>query len=152
MTDELITKFNMLFPLMMPGILDGVTPDIEQDATEEDDSLAEEFKLKIPCDLSDLLDIIEDKTDFMLVYIAKRKDVSDGITHVCAITNATEGHLNKLNFCADPDGKVHSIVATLYESQEIFGSETLRDLKQHIEQQFFFEYKISDVGLQELIW
>lgn len=152
MTDKVILNFNMLFPLMMGGIIDGITPDVDDSVTEDDESVVEEFRLKQPCELSDLLDIVEDNTDFTLVYICKRTDISDGKKHVCAVTNATNGHMNKINFIADVDGKVTSIVATIYESQDVFGSETIRDLKQHIAQKFFFEYRIAEEELAQLVW
>jgi len=152
MTDKVITNFNLLFPLMMSGIVNDVTPDVDPLASEDDESVIEEFKLKAPRDLNEVLDIIEDGTDFILVYVAKRRNNADETTHVLAVTNAIEGHMNKINLTADTDGKVHSITATLYESQDIFAKETLSDVKEHIAQKFNFEYMIPEEELRDLLW
>ena len=107
--------FMTFVPLQLPQLLDVMTMEEPQ---FYGDYVLLTFPLHNPYDLDEVMDMFEDDMELITLYhhIPMRSEKFGHST--CAYSNPAFGQMFKMNAKTDTEGKVNSIIVTIYDSLE----------------------------------
>ncbi|WP_367191413.1 hypothetical protein, partial [Bacteroides hominis] len=115
MLRHFFNDFMTFVPLQLPQLLDVTTM---EEAQFYGDYALLTFPLRDPYDLEEVMDLFEDDMELITLYhhIPTHADKFGHST--CAYSNPAFGQMFKMNCKTDADGKVNSILVTIYDSLE----------------------------------
>ena len=89
------------------------------------------FPLHDPYDLEEVMDMLEDDMELIVLYhhIPMQNEPFGHST--CAYSNPSFGQMFKVNAKTDSDGKVHTVLVTIYDSLEQMYGDLCLDLQLH---------------------
>lgn len=120
--------FLSFVPLQLPQLLDVTT--MEQPRFYDDYVLLS-FPLADPYDLEEVMDIFEDDMELITLYHHIPSSATTFGSSICAYSNPAFGQMFKMNAKTDTEGKVNSIVVTIYDSLEQMYGDLCLDLELH---------------------
>ncbi len=128
MLRHFFNDFMTFVPLQLPQLLDVTTM---EEAQFYGDYALLTFPLRDPYDLEEVMDLFEDDMELITLYhhIPTHADKFGHST--CAYSNPAFGQMFKMNCKTDADGKVNSILVTIYDSLEQMYGELCLDLDLH---------------------
>ena len=128
MLRHFFNDFMTFVPLQLPQLLDVTTM---EEAQFYGDYALLTFPLRAPYDLEEVMDLFEDDMELITLYhhIPTHADKFGHST--CAYSNPAFGQMFKMNCKTDADGKVNSILVTIYDSLEQMYGELCLDLDLH---------------------
>ena len=89
------------------------------------------FPLHDPYDLEEVMDMLEDDMELIVLYHhIPMQDEPFGHS-TCAYSNPSFGQMFKVNAKTDSDGKVHTVLVTIYDSLEQMYGDLCLDLQLH---------------------
>ena len=120
--------FMTFVPLQLPQLLDVTTMEEPQ---FYGDYVLLTFPLRNPYDLDEVMDMFEDDMELITLYhhIPMRSEKFGHST--CAYSNPAFGQMFKMNAKTDIEGKVNSIIVTIYDSLEQMYGDLCLDLELH---------------------
>ncbi len=120
--------FMTFVPLQLPQLLDATTMEEPQ---FYGDYVLLTFSLHNPYDLDEVMDMFEDDMELITLYhhIPMRSEKFGHST--CAYSNPAFGQMFKMNAKTDTEGKVNSIIVTIYDSLEQMYGDLCLDLELH---------------------
>lgn len=137
MLRHFLDDFMTFVPLQLPQLLDITTMEEPQ---FYGDYVLLTFPLRDPYDLEEVMDMFEDDMELITLY-HHIPLLSEKFGHsTCAYSNPAFGQMFKMNARTDTEGKVSSIIATVYDSLEQMYGDLCLDLKLHT-QSGTFKYK-----------
>lgn len=120
--------FMAFVPLQLPQLLDVTT--MEEPQFYGDYALLT-FPLHDPYDLEEVMDMFEDDMELITLY-HHIPAMTDKFGHsTCAYSNPAFGQMFKMNSKTDADGKVSTILVTIYDSLEQMYGDLCLDLELH---------------------
>ena len=129
--------FMALVPLQLPQLIDVTTMEKPQ---FYGDYVLLTFPLRDSYDLEEVMDMFEDDMELITLY-HQIPLLSEKFGHsTCAYSNPAFGQMFKMNARTDTDGKVSSIIATVYDSLEQMYGDLCLDLNLH-SKSGIFKYK-----------
>ncbi len=137
MLRHFLDDFMAFVPLQLPQLLNITTMEEPQ---FYGDYVLLTFPLRDPYDLEEVMDMFEDDMELITLY-HHIPLLSEKFGHsTCAYSNPAFGQMFKMNAKTGTDGKVDSIIATVYDSLEQMYGDLCLDLKLHT-QSGMFKYK-----------
>lgn len=135
-------------PLQLPQLLDITTMEEPQ---FYGDYVLLTFPLRDPYDLEEVMDMFEDDMELITLY-HHIPLLSEKFGHsTCAYSNPAFGQMFKMNARTDTDGKVNSIIATVYDSLEQMYGDLCLDLNLHSKSGIFKYKKNKDDILMDFL-
>lgn len=135
-------------PLQLPQLLDITTMEEPQ---FYGDYVLLTFPLRDPYDLEEVMDMFEDDMELITLY-HHIPLLSEKFGHsTCAYSNPAFGQMFKMNARTDTDGKVSSIIATVYDSLEQMYGDLCLDLNLHSKSGVFKYKKNKDDILMDFL-
>lgn len=138
MMQHFIDNFMALVPLQLPQLIDVTT--MESPEFYGDYALLR-FPLKEPCELEEVLDMLEDDIEMITLYHHIPSSSVDYGQSACAYSNPAFGQMFKVNVQTDGSGKVSLVAVTVYDSLELMCGDICLDLRFHSERGGYFKYK-----------
>lgn len=138
MMQHFIDNFMALVPLQLPQLIDVTT--MESPEFYGDYALLR-FPLKEPCELEEVLDMLEDDIEMITLYHHIPSSSVDYGQSACAYSNPAFGQMFKVNVQTDGSGKVSLVAVTVYDSLELMCGDICLDLRLHSERGGYFKYK-----------
>ena len=148
MLRHFFNDFMTFVPLQLPQLLDVTTM---EEAQFYGDYALLTFPLRDPYDLEEVMDLFEDDMELITLYhhIPTHADKFGHST--CAYSNPAFGQMFKMNCKTDADGKVNSILVTIYDSLEQMYGELCLDLDLHSKSGTFKYKKNKDDLLMDFL-
>ena len=148
MLRHFFNDFMTFVPLQLPQLLDVTTM---EEAQFYGDYALLTFPLRDPYDLEEVMDLFEDDMELITLYhhIPTHADKSGHST--CAYSNPAFGPMFKMDCKTDADGKVNSILVTIYDSLEQMYGELCLDLDLHSKSGTFKYKKNKDDLLMDFL-
>lgn len=148
MLRHFLDDFLSFVPLQLPQLLDVTTMEKPQ---FYGDYVLLTFPLRAPYDLDEVMDMFEDDMELITLYhhIPMQSELFGHST--CAYSNPAFGQMFKMNAKTDAEGKVSSIIATVYESLEQMCGDLCLDLKLHSKSGTFKYKKNKDDVLMDFL-
>ena len=140
--------FLSFVPLQLPQLLDVTT--MEQPRFYDDYVLLS-FPLADPYDLEEVMDIFEDDMELITLYHHIPSSATTFGSSTCAYSNPAFGQMFKMNARTEEDGKVHVVVATVYDSLELMYGDLCLDLELHARSGTFKYKKIKEEVLMDFL-
>ena len=135
-------------PLQLPQLLDITTMEEPQ---FYGDYVLLTFPVRDPYDLEEVMDMFEDDMELITLY-HHIPLLSEKFGHsTCAYSNPAFGQMFKMNARTDTDGKVSSIIATVYDSLEQMYGDLCLDLNLHSKSGVFKYKKNKDDILMDFL-
>lgn len=135
-------------PLQLPQLLDLTTM---KEPQFYGDYVLLTFPLRDPYDLEEVMDMFEDDMELITLY-HHIPLLSENFGHsTCAYSNPAFGQMFKMNAKTDTDGKVSSIIATVYDSLEQMYGDLCLDLNLHAKSGTFKYKKDKDDILMDFL-
>ena len=120
--------FMTFVPLQLPQLLDVTTMEAPQ---FYGDYALLTFPLHDPYDLEEVMDMFEDDMELITLY-HHIPATADKFGHsTCSYSNPAFGQMFKMNARTDADGKVNTILVTIYDSLEQMYGDLCLDLELH---------------------
>lgn len=120
--------FMTFVPLQLPQLLDVTT--MESPQFYGDYALLT-FPLRDPYDLEEVMDMFEDDMELITLYHHIPAMAGNFGHSTCAYSNPAFGQMFKMNAKTDADGKVHTVLVTIYDSLEQMYGDLCLDLELH---------------------
>lgn len=120
--------FMTFVPLQLPQLLDVTT--MESPQFYGDYALLT-FPLRDPYDLEEVMDMFEDDMELITLYHHIPAMAGYFGHSTCAYSNPAFGQMFKMNAKTDADGKVNTILVTIYDSLEQMYGDLCLDLELH---------------------
>lgn len=140
--------FMAFVPLQLPQLLDITTMESPQ---FYGDYVLLTFPLRDSYDLEEVMDMFEDDMELITLY-HHIPMMTDKFGHsTCAYSNPAFGQMFKMNAKTDADGKVKSIIATVYDSLEQMYGDLCLDLNLHARSGRFKYKKDKDDILMDFL-
>ena len=140
--------FMAFVPLQLPQLLDITTMESPQ---FYGDYVLLTFPLRDSYDLEEVMDMFEDDMELITLY-HHIPMMTDKFGHsTCAYSNPAFGQMFKMNAKTDADGKVRSIIATVYDSLEQMYGDLCLDLNLHARSGRFKYKKDKDDILMDFL-
>ena len=140
--------FLSFVPLQLPQLLDVTTMEQPQ---FYDDYVLLSFPLADPYDLEEVMDIFEDDMELITLYHHIPSSATTFGSSTCAYSNPAFGQMFKMNARTEEDGKVHVVVATVYDSLELMYGDLCLDLELHARSGTFKYKKIKEEVLMDFL-
>lgn len=135
-------------PLQLPQLLDITTM---EEPEFYGDYVLLTFPVRDPYDLEEVMDMFEDDMELITLY-HHIPLLSEKFGHsTCAYSNPAFGQMFKMNARTDTDGKVSSIIATVYDSLEQMYGDLCLDLNLHSKSGIFKYKKNKDDILMDFL-
>lgn len=115
-------------PLQLPQLLDVTTMEAPQ---FYGDYALLVFPLRDPYDLEEVMDMFEDDMELITLYHHIPATTGNFGHSACAYSNPAFGQMFKMNAKTDADGKVNTILVTIYDSLEHMYGDLCLDLELH---------------------
>lgn len=148
MLRHFLDDFMAFVPLQLPQLLDITTMEEPQ---FYGDYVLLTFPLRDPYDLEEVMDMFEDDMELITLY-HHIPLLSEKFGHsTCAYSNPAFGQMFKMNARTDADGKVNSIIATVYDSLEQMYGDLCLDLNLHSKSGVFKYKKNKDDILMDFL-
>lgn len=148
MLRHFLDDFMTFVPLQLPQLLDITT--MEEPQFYGDYALLT-FPLRDSYDLEEVMDMFEDDMELITLY-HHIPMLSEKFGHsTCAYSNPAFGQMFKMNAKTDTDGKVSSIIATVYDSLEQMYGDLCLDLNLHSKSGTFKYKKNKDDILMDFL-
>lgn len=148
MLRHFLDDFMAFVPLQLPQLLDITTMEEPQ---FYGDYVLLTFPLRDPYDLEEVMDMFEDDMELITLY-HHIPLLSEKFGHsTCAYSNPAFGQMFKMNARTDTDGKVSSIIATVYDSLEQMYGDLCLDLNLHSKSGIFKYKKNKDDILMDFL-
>ena len=135
-------------PLQLPQLLDLTTMEEPQ---FYGDYVLLTFPLRDPYDLEEVMDMFEDDMELITLYHHIPLQSEKFGHSTCAYSNPAFGQMFKMNAKTDTDGKVSSIIATVYDSLEQMYGDLCLDLNLHAKSGTFKYKKDKDDILMDFL-
>ena len=116
MLRHFLKDFMTFVPLQLPQLLDVTTMEEPQ---FYGDYVLLTFPLHDPYDLEEVMDMLEDDMELIVLY------------HHIPMQDEPFGQMFKVNAKTDSDGKVHTVLVTIYDSLEQMYGDLCLDLQLH---------------------
>lgn len=120
--------FMTFVPLQLPQLLDVTT--MESPQFYGDYALLT-FPLHDPYDLEEVMDMFEDDMELITLYHHIPAMAGNFGHSTCAYSNPAFGQMFKMNAKTDADGKVNTVLVTIYDSLEQMYGDLCLDLELH---------------------
>lgn len=120
--------FMTFVPLQLPQLLDVTT--MESPQFYGDYALLT-FPLRDPYDLEEVMDMFEDDMEMITLYHHIPAMAGNFGHSTCAYSNPAFGQMFKMNAKTDADGKVNTVLVTIYDSLEQMYGDLCLDLELH---------------------
>ena len=128
MLRHFLNDFMAFVPLQLPQLLDITTMEEPQ---FYGDYVLLTFPIRDPYDLEEVMDMFEDDMELITLYHHIPLQSEKFGHSTCAYSNPAFGQMFKMNAKTDTDGKVSSIIATVYDSLEQMYGDLCLDLNLH---------------------
>ena len=117
-----------------------------------------DFMALVPLQLPQLIDVTTMEKpqfygDYVLLTFPLRDsyDLEEVMDSTCAYSNPAFGQMFKMNARTEEDGKVHVVVATVYDSLELMYGDLCLDLELHARSGTFKYKKIKEEVLMDFL-
>ena len=130
MLRHFLEDFMASVPLQLPRLLNVATM---EEPKFYGDYVLLTFPLRDPYDLEEVMDMFEDDMELITLYHHIPGGIGNSGYSTCAYSNPAFGQMFKMNAKTESDGKVHYIMATIYDSLEMMYGDLCLDLKLHSE-------------------
>lgn len=140
--------FMALVPLQLPQLIDVTTMEKPQ---FYGDYVLLSFPLRDSYDLEEVMDMFEDDMELITLYHHIPMRVGEFGYSTCAYSNPAFGQMFKMNARTEEDGKVHVVVATVYDSLELMYGDLCLDLELHARSGTFKYKKIKEEVLMDFL-
>lgn len=148
MLRHFLDDFMTFVPLQLPQLLDITTM---EEPEFYGDYVLLTFPVRDPYDLEEVMDMFEDDMELITLY-HHIPLLSEKFGHsTCAYSNPAFGQMFKMNARTDTDGKVSSIIATVYDSLEQMYGDLCLDLNLHSKSGVFKYKKNKDDILMDFL-
>lgn len=148
MLRHFLDDFMAFVPLQLPQLLDITTM---EEPEFYGDYVLLTFPVRDPYDLEEVMDMFEDDMELITLY-HHIPLLSEKFGHsTCAYSNPAFGQMFKMNARTDTDGKVSSIIATVYDSLEQMYGDLCLDLNLHSKSGIFKYKKNRDDILMDFL-
>ena len=148
MLRHFLDDFMTFVPLQLPQLLDITTMEEPQ---FYGDYVLLTFPVRDPYDLEEVMDMFEDDMELITLY-HHIPLLSEKFGHsTCAYSNPAFGQMFKMNARTDTEGKVSSIIATVYDSLEQMYGDLCLDLNLHSKSGVFKYKKNKDDILMDFL-
>ncbi len=148
MLRHFLDDFMAFVPLQLPQLLDITTM---EEPEFYGDYVLLTFPVRDPYDLEEVMDMFEDDMELITLY-HHIPLLSEKFGHsTCAYSNPAFGQMFKMNARTDTDGKVSSIIATVYDSLEQMYGDLCLDLNLHSKSGIFKYKKNKDDILMDFL-
>lgn len=148
MLRHFLDDFMAFVPLQLPQLLDITTM---EEPEFYGDYVLLTFPVRTPYDLEEVMDMFEDDMELITLY-HHIPLLSEKFGHsTCAYSNPAFGQMFKMNARTDTDGKVSSIIATVYDSLEQMYGDLCLDLNLHSKSGVFKYKKNKDDILMDFL-
>lgn len=148
MLRHFLDDFMAFVPLQLPQLLDITTM---EEPEFYGDYVLLTFPVRDPYDLEEVMDMFEDDMELITLY-HHIPLLSEKFGHsTCAYSNPAFGQMFKMNARTDTDGKVSSIIATVYDSLEQMYGDLCLDLNLHSKSGVFKYKKNKDDILMDFL-
>lgn len=148
MLRHFMDDFMAFVPLQLPQLLDITTM---EEPEFYGDYVLLTFPVRDPYDLEEVMDMFEDDMELITLY-HHIPLLSEKFGHsTCAYSNPAFGQMFKMNARTDTDGKVSSIIATVYDSLEQMYGDLCLDLNLHSKSGIFKYKKNKDDILMDFL-
>lgn len=148
MLRHFLDDFMAFVPLQLPQLLDITTMEEPQ---FYGDYVLLTFPLRDPYDLEEVMDMFEDDMELITLYHHIPMQSEKFGHSTCAYSNPAFGQMFKMNVRTDADGKVSSIIATVYDSLEQMYGDLCLDLNLHARSGTFKYKKNKDDILMDFL-
>lgn len=148
MLRHFLDDFMAFVPLQLPQLLDLTTMEEPQ---FYGDYVLLTFPLRDPYDLEEVMDMFEDDMELITLYHHIPLQSEKFGHSTCAYSNPAFGQMFKMNAKTDTDGKVSSIIATVYDSLEQMYGDLCLDLNLHAKSGTFKYKKDKDDILMDFL-
>lgn len=148
MLRHFLDDFMAFVPLQLPQLLDITTMEEPQ---FYGDYVLLTFPLRDPYDLEEVMDMFEDDMELITLYHHIPLQSEKFGHSTCAYSNPAFGQMFKMNAKTDTDGKVSSIIATVYDSLEQMHGDLCLDLNLHAKSGTFKYKKNKDDILMDFL-
>ena len=148
MLRHFLDDFMSFVPLQMPQLLNVATMEEPQ---FYGDYVLLTFPLRDPYDLEEVMDIFEDDMELITLYQHVPVGLEKSGHSTCAYSNPAFGQMFKMNARTEEDGKVHVVVATVYDSLELMYGDLCLDLELHARSGTFKYKKIKEEVLMDFL-
>ena len=148
MLRHFLDDFMAFVPLQLPQLLDITTM---EEPEFYGDYVLLTFPVRDPYDLEEVMDMFEDDMELITLY-HHIPLLSEKFGHsTCAYSNPAFGQMFKMNARTDTEGKVSSIIATVYDSLEQMYGDLCLDLNLHSKSGVFKYKKNKDDILMDFL-
>lgn len=120
--------FMTFVPLQLPQLLDVTTMEEPQ---FYGDYVLLTFPLRNPYDLDEVMDMFEDDMELITLYHHIPAMTGNFGHSTCAYSNPAFGQMFKMNAKTNADGKVNTVLVTIYDSLEQMYGDLCLDLELH---------------------
>lgn len=148
MLRHFLNDFMAFVPLQLPQLLDITTMEEPQ---FYGDYVLLTFPIRDPYDLEEVMDMFEDDMELITLYHHIPLQSEKFGHSTCAYSNPAFGQMFKMNAKTDTDGKVSSIIATVYDSLEQMYGDLCLDLNLHAKSGTFKYKKNKDDILMDFL-
>ncbi|MBC5614615.1 hypothetical protein [Bacteroides hominis] len=148
MLRHFLDDFMAFVPLQLPQLLDITTMEKPQ---FYGDYVLLTFPLRDSYDLEEVMDMFEDDMELITLYHHIPMQSENFGHSTCAYSNPAFGQIFKMNAKTDADGKVRSIIATIYDSLEQMYGDLCLDLNLHARSGRFKYKKNKDEILMDFL-
>lgn len=148
MLRHFLDDFMAFVPLQLPQLLDITTMEEPQ---FYGDYVLLTFPLRDPYDLEEVMDMFEDDMELITLYHHIPLQSEKFGHSTCAYSNPAFGQMFKMNAKTDTNGKVSSIIATVYDSLEQMYGDLCLDLNLHAKSGTFKYKKNKDDILMDFL-
>lgn len=148
MLRHFLNDFMAFVPLQLPQLLDITTM---KEPQFYGDYVLLTFPMRDPYDLEEVMDMFEDDMELITLYHHIPLQSEKFGHSTCAYSNPAFGQMFKMNAKTDTDGKVSSIIATVYDSLEQMYGDLCLDLNLHAKSGTFKYKKNKDDILMDFL-
>lgn len=148
MLRHFLDDFMAFVPLQLPQLLDITTMEKPQ---FYGDYVLLTFPLRDSYGLEEVMDMFEDDMELITLYHHIPMQSENFGHSTCAYSNPAFGQMFKMNAKTDTDGKVKSIIATVYDSLEQMYGDLCLDLNLHARRGEFKYKKNKDDILMDFL-
>lgn len=148
MLRHFLNDFMAFVPLQLPQLLDITTMEEPQ---FYGDYVLLTFPMRDPYDLEEVMDMFEDDMELITLYHHIPLQSEKFGHSTCAYSNPAFGQMFKMNAKTDTEGKVSSIIATVYDSLEQMYGDLCLDLNLHAKSGTFKYKKNKDDILMDFL-
>lgn len=140
MLDWTIKKFHTTSKLMLAELIGKLEPEIET----YEDMVVMEYTLPSPKEMDDVMDILEDKADMQIFYLAEKQISDSHPYHMCAVCIPSGNYMYKVFAQCEKGSMVTNITVTLFTSLDQMNNSLIADQNAHEQLGFQFEYLMDN--------